>query len=103
MAGVLSVLESSTNRDLRLDAEGHFTGGRALSWKTLIGGAGLGSFGAIKAVASGAAAGSMSLSLAGVAAVGYELLWPKGHEVNVPPETRCLLRLNYPLTVRVSW
>jgi hypothetical protein len=54
-------------------------------------------------VATGAAAASVGLSVAGAAAVGYELLWPKGHEVNVPPETQCLLRLNYPLTVRVSW
>jgi hypothetical protein len=103
MAGVLAALEKSSNPDLHLDAEGHLTGGRARSWKALIAGAGLGSFGAIKAVATGAAAASVGLSVAGAAAVGYELLWPKGHEVNLPPETQCLVRLNYPLTVRVSW
>jgi len=103
MAGVLALLEKSSKLDLHLDAEGHLTGGRALSWKTLIGGVGLGSFGAIKAVASGATAASMSLSLAGAAAIGFEILWPKGHEVNLPPETHCLMRLNYPLTVRVAW
>jgi hypothetical protein len=103
MAGVLASLDKPSKLDLHLDAEGQLTGGRALSWKTLIGGAGLGSLGAIKAMATGAAAASMGLSLAGAAAVGYELLWPKGHEVNLPPETRCLVRLNYPLTVRVSW
>ena len=103
MAGVLASLQKSSNPDLHLDAEGHFTGGRARSWKTLIGGAGLGSFGAIRAVATGAAAASVGLSVAGAAAVGYELLWPKGHEVNLPPETECRVRLNYPLTVRVSW
>jgi hypothetical protein len=103
MAGVLALLDNSSKLDLHLDAEGHLTGGRALSWKTLIGGVGLGSFGAIKAVASGATAVSMSLSLAGAAAVGFEILWPKGHEVNLPPRTRCLIRLNYPLTVRISW
>jgi hypothetical protein len=103
MAGVLAVMDKSSKLDLHIDAEGHLTGGRALSWKTLIGGVGLGSFGAIKAVATGATAVSMSLSLAGAAAIGYEILWPKGHEVNLPPETRCLIRLNYPLTVRVSW
>ena len=103
MAAVLASLEKSSNPDLHLDAEGHLTGGRARSWKTLIGGAGLGSFGAIKVVATGAAAASVGLSVAGAAAVGYELLWPKGHEVNLPPETQCLVRLNYPLTVRVSW
>jgi len=102
MAGVLVVMDKSSKLDLHIDAEGHLTGGRALSWKTLIGGVGLGSFGAIKAVASGATAASMSLSLAGAAAIGYEILWPKGHDVNLPPETRCLIRLNYPLTVRVS-
>ena len=103
MTGVLASLEKSSNPDLHLDAEGHFTGGSGRSWKALFAGAGLGSFGAIRAVATGAAAASVGLSVAGAAAVGYELLWPKGHEVNVPPETQCLLRLNYPLTVRVSW
>jgi len=103
MAGVLAVMDKSSKLDLHIDAEGHLTGGRALSWKTLIGGAGLGSFGAIKAVASGATAVSMGLALAGAAAIGYEILWPRGHEVNLPPETRCLIRLNYPLTVRVPW
>jgi hypothetical protein len=102
MAGVLVLMDKSSKLDLQIDAEGHLTGGRALSWKTLIGGVGLGSFGAIKAVASGATAASMSLSLAGAAAIGYEILWPKGHDVNLPPETRCLIRLSYPLTVRVS-
>jgi hypothetical protein len=103
MAGVLAEMDKSSKLDLRIDAEGHLTGGRGRSWKTLIGGVGLGSFGAIKAVASGATAASMGFSLAGAAAIGYEILWPRGHEVNLPPETRCLIRLNYPLTVRVSW
>jgi hypothetical protein len=102
MAGVLVLMDKSSKLDLHIDAEGHLTGGRALSWKTLIGGIGLGSFGAIIAVASGATAASMSLSLAGAAAIGYEILWPKGHDVNLPPETRCLIRLSYPLTVRIS-
>jgi len=103
MAAVLAMLDTPRKLDLHLDAEGHVTGGRARSWKTLIGGVGVGSAGAIKVVATGAAAASVSLSLAGAAAVGYELLWPKGHEVNLPPQTHCLVRLNYPLTVRVPW
>jgi hypothetical protein len=103
MAGVLAMLDASGKLDLHLDAEGHLTGGHGRSWKTLIGGVGTGSAGAIKMVATGAAAASVGLSVAGAAAVGYELLWPKGHEVNLPPETRCRVRLNYPLTVRVPW
>ena len=103
MAGVLAVMDKSRKLDLHIDAEGHLTGGRALSWKTLLSGVGPGSFGAIKVVASGATAVSMGLSLAGAAAIGYEILWPRGHEVNLPPQTRCRIRLSYPLTVRVSW
>jgi hypothetical protein len=103
MAGVLAATVPTGRPNLRIDAEGHLTGGRGLSWKTFLGGAGLGSLGAIKAVASGATAVSMSLTFAGAAAIGYELLWPKGRDVNLPPETPCLVRLNYPLTVRVSW
>jgi len=103
VAGVLAMLDAPNKLDLHLDAEGHLTGGRGRSWKTLIAGAGVGGAGAIKVVATGAAAASVGLSVAGAAAVGYELLWPKGHEVNLPPETRCMVRLNYPLTVRVSW
>ena len=60
MAGVLALLEKSGAPDLHLDAEGHLTAGRAFSWKTLVGGVGLGSFGAIKAMATGAAAASVS-------------------------------------------
>jgi len=103
MAGVLAAMEKSRKLNLHIDAEGHLTGSRALSWKALLGGAGPGSFGAIRVVASGATAVSMGLSFAGAAAVGYEILWPRGHEVNLPPQTRCRIRLNYPLTVRVSW
>lgn len=103
MAGVLAVMDKCSQPDLHIDAEGHLTGGRALSWKTFITGAGLGSLGAIKAVASGATALSMSFSLAGAAAIGYEILWPKGGDVNLRPQTPCSIRLNYPLTVRVPW
>jgi hypothetical protein len=103
MAGVLAMMDNSSKLDLHIDAEGHLTGGRALSWKGFIGGVGLGGFGVIRAVASGATAVSMSLPLAGAVLIGYEILWPKGHEVNLPPATRCRIRLNYPLTVRISW
>jgi hypothetical protein len=39
----------------------------------------------------------------GVALLGYAALWPKGNDVNVPPQTQCRIRLNYPVTVRVQW
>jgi hypothetical protein len=102
MAGVLAGMEKSKKLDLTLDAEGHLTAARAFSWKTLAGGGGLASFGAIKAVAFGASTVPVGLSLAGGVAIGYEILWPRGHEVNLPPETRFLVRLSYPLTLRVS-
>jgi hypothetical protein len=103
IAGVIARLDKSQKLDLRIDAEGYLASGRTLSWKALLGGAGIGGFGAIRALASGVTTASMSLSLVGAGVIGYEILLPKGHEVNVPPETHCLVRLNYPLTVKVPW
>jgi len=37
------------------------------------------------------------------ALISYEALWHRGREVNMPPDTQCRLRLNYPLTVHIPW
>jgi hypothetical protein len=103
LAAVLGSLEKVPALDFHLDAEGHLVGGRGFSWKSvLVGVAGMGALGGVKA-ATGPAVLSKFLPLAGAALVGYEIAWPRGHEVNLAPETRCRLRLNYPLTVRVPW
>ena len=45
----------------------------------------------------------VGLPATGGGLVGFELLWPRGNDVHVPPETRARIRLNYPVTVRVVW
>lgn len=86
---------------LQLDREGYLKGGRRFSWKEIAGGlvgmgglAGLG----IKVAGTTAAGALAPLSAAGF--LGYEVFWPRGREVHVPPDTRCRIRLDYPLTVR---
>ena len=104
VAAVLAALEHPQRLDFHLDAEGHLTGNRTTSWKAITGGfAALGTFGALKIAAVGSAGATLALPLGGAALIGYEALWHRGREVNMPPDTQCRLRLNYPVTVRVTW
>jgi len=104
MAAVLSALEKSNQLHLRLDAEGHLIASRDFSWKSLLAGfAGLGAFGGIRAASASTAALSKVLPMSAGAWLGFEMLVPRGRDVNLPPDTLCRLRLNYPLTVRVAW
>jgi hypothetical protein len=105
VAAVLAALEHPEMLDIHLDQEGHLISNRNTSWKALMGGVGaLGTFGALKLAAVGSAAGAtMVLPIGGAALIGYEALWQRGREVNMPPDTQCRLRLNYPLTVHMSW
>ncbi len=105
ITGVLASLDRSPSLKTRLDSEGYLEGAPARSWKALIGGvitAG-GTFAAIKAAVAGSAALAYVAPATGTALLGYAFLWPRGNEVHVPPETRCRIRLSYPLTVRVPW
>lgn len=104
ITGVLTQAEMPKSLNLRLDAEGHLTGNRGLSWKSLFGGAAaFGTFGALKVAAVTGSAATWALPMGGAALIGYEVFWPHGQEVNLPPDTRCRVRLSYPLTVRVMW
>jgi hypothetical protein len=103
LAAVLTSVQKAPALDFHLDAEGHLVGGRGFSWRSMLAGVcGMGALGGVK-VATGSAALTKLLPLAGAAVAGYEIVWPKGHEVNLAPQTRCRLRLNYPLTVREPW
>jgi hypothetical protein len=87
---------------LRLDNEGHFKGGRGISWKDLlptVGGFGV--LATLKATAAKSVSFTPWFALGSAALVGYEVLWPRGGDVNLPPDTHCLIRLNTPVTVRV--
>ncbi len=104
VAAVLAALEHPEAIDIHLDQEGHLTGNRVMSWKTVVGGFGaLGTFGALKIAAVGSAGASIALPLGGAALITYESLWRRGREVNMPPDTQCRLRLNYPVTVHIPW
>lgn len=88
----------------RLDAEGYLKGTRGLSLRALVGGmAAVGSFGVAKAALAASSAASTIIPVSGAAVLGYAALWPRGNDVNVPPQTPCHIRLNYPVTVRVAW
>jgi hypothetical protein len=102
VAAVLAALEHPEMLDIHLDPEGHLTSNRFTSWRTLTGGfAALGTYGALKVAAVGSAGASLALPIGGVALISYETLWHRGREVNMPPDTPCRLRLNYPLTVHI--
>jgi len=104
VAAVLAALEHPEMLDIHLDQEGHLTGNRLMSWKTLAGGfTALGTYGALKIAAVGSAGASIALPLGGAALISYEALWRRGREVNLPPDTPCRLRFNYPLTVHIPW
>jgi hypothetical protein len=104
ISAVLAGIENSRLLKTRLDFEGHLEGARRSSWKALVAGlVGAGTFATVKAAVASSAALTYLAPASGAALVGYEILWPKGNDVHLPPDTRCRLRLNYPLTVRVPW
>jgi len=104
IAAVLAALEHPEMLDIHLDAEGHLTSNRTLPWKGWAGGVGaLGTYAALKVAAVGSAGATIALPLGGAALITYEALWRRGREVNMPPDTQCRLRLNYPVTVHIPW
>jgi len=104
VAAVLAALEHPEMVDIHLDSEGHLVSNRAISWKTLTAGfSAVGGYAALKLAAVGSAGATLALPLGGAALLSYEGLWRRGHEVNMPPDTQCRLRLNYPVTVHIAW
>jgi len=101
---VLAALENPAQLSFHLDAEGHLAGNKTSSWKFMAGGfGGFGAYAALKFAAVGSTGVSLALPLGGAAVIGYETLWRRGREINMPPDTHCRVRLSYPLTLRVPW
>ncbi len=85
---------------LQLDREGYLKGGRRFSWKEIAAGlTGVGGLAAMGTKLAGATAAGAALPFSAAAFIGYEVFWPRGREVHLPPDTRCRIRLDYPLTV----
>lgn len=103
-AAVLAAVDKAPGSSFHLDPEGRLVGARPQAWKWCFGGfAGLGAVGMIRAALVGPAAVSSVVPWAGATLLGLEVLWPRGREVNLPPQTHCRLRLSAPLTLRVPW
>lgn len=103
ISAIISGVDHPRGSNLRLDNEGHFRGARGISWKDLLPGVGgLGVLATIKATAAKSVAFSPWFALGGAAVVGYEVFWPRGQDVNLPPDTHCSIRLDFPVTVRVT-
>lgn len=104
ISAVLASLDVPASAGIHLDSEGAIHGSRGYSWKILTGGAvGLGTFAAVRASVAGAMALKTVVPASGAAFLSFEVLWPRGKEVNLPPQTRCRIRLDNPLTVRLPW
>jgi hypothetical protein len=104
ISAVLASLDKPGLPKARLDSEGYLKGTRGFSFKALAGGlTGLGALSIGKATLAAGSAISTFVPVGGAAALGFAALWPKGNDVNVPPDTRCRIRLNYPVTVRIQW
>ncbi|MGO9275861.1 MAG: hypothetical protein ACLQOO_37395 [Terriglobia bacterium] len=101
---VLAALDHAGSLHVKLDSEGYLKGTSGLSWKGITGGLfAFGAFGTAKLALAGAGAAWPILPGVGTGLLGYEFLWPRGHDVSLPPDTQCRIRLNYPVTVRVAW
>lgn len=100
VSAVITRLED--NKDLmgELDAEGHVDGQRRTSWRHFLTGAlGVGGLTAAKLAIASSAALTVAAPASAAAFVGYELFLRRGSNVNVPPQTRCRIRLLSSLTV----
>ncbi|HEY6291826.1 MAG TPA: hypothetical protein VI455_09745 [Terriglobia bacterium] len=84
---------------LRLDREGYLTGGHQISWHfltgTLVGASAL----TIIPKVAGVTAGATAASIATAGFLGYWVLFPRGPEVQLTPDTRCRVRFDYSFTV----
>ena len=93
----LAALQNSGG--VRLDREGYLKGGRQISWHfitgTLVGAGVLTAIPKIAGMTAAASAGSVGT--AGL--LGFFVLFPRGREIHLPPDTRCLVRFDYAFTV----
>ena len=101
VSAVISSLEHSQGVMGELDSEGHLEGRRKTSWKTFLTGfLTVGGLTAAKVAVASSAALTAAVPASAAAFLGYEIFLMRGGNVNVPPNTRCHIRLNSSLTVQ---
>ncbi len=100
---VLVAFESAGKLRVQLDSEGYLKGKRRPAWKGLAASVvPLGVLGVVRAGASHGPALEAIFPLGAAGVVAYWLVWPRGEEIHVPPQTPCRIRLSYPLTLRAT-
>jgi hypothetical protein len=101
VSAFISKLENQRGLNAKLDSEGYIEGRRHFSWRDAVAGvASACGFAAAKALALSTTTAAIVGPAGGAAFVAYELLWAHGGEVNLPPQTRCRIRLYTPVTVQ---
>ncbi|MEJ2008509.1 MAG: TrbI/VirB10 family protein [Acidobacteriota bacterium] len=100
VSAVITRLEKSKGLRGKLDSEGYIEGHKRTSWKSFLAGAiGVGGLTAAKVAVASSAALTVAAPASAAAFVGYELFLRRGNNVNVPPMTRCHIRLISSLTI----
>lgn len=100
VSAVITRLEKSKGLRGELDSEGYIVGHKRTSWKSFLAGAiGIGGLTAAKVAIASSAALTVAAPASAAAFVGYELFLRRGNNVNVPPMTRCRIRLISSLTI----
>ncbi len=88
---------------VRMSSEGTLRGTRGFSLKRLAFGiSSVGGLAATKALVVGGSSLAYVLPVGGAAIAGFEIFFPRGNDVHVPPATRFRIRLINPVTVRVA-
>lgn len=100
VSAVITRLEKSKGLKGRLDSEGYIEGHRKHSWKSFLAGAvGIGGLTAAKVAIASSAALTVAAPASAAAFLGYEFIFRRGSNVNVPPLTPCRIRLLSSLTI----
>ncbi len=100
ISAIFSALDNARLMAVRVNSEGQLRAIRPPVWKRLAGGfIGAGGFAIARVAFAGAAGLAAGLPAGGAALVGYELLWRRGREINLPPSTGARIRLINSLTV----
>ncbi|HUZ46981.1 MAG TPA: hypothetical protein VMW54_10125 [Terriglobia bacterium] len=101
VSAVIASLEKTQGLRGVLDSEGHLEGRRKTSWKSFLTGfLTVGGLTAARVAVAGSAALSVAAPASAAAFLSYEIFLARGGNVNVPPNTRCHIRLNSSLTVQ---
>lgn len=102
--GVLAGLEKPKPPRTRFDSEGYLKGAPRVSWKGLaVGFVALSVLAIARVPVAGSGAVGAALPASGASLLSYALIWRRGNEVHLPPETRFRVRLTYPVTLSVHW